>query len=78
MTTKTNPEAHEIAIAESLAIAAGRAAHDACAVAGQGQQQSQEIATALNKLSLRFAELALELAGGEARQGTRDESARGA
>jgi len=52
----------------TLAIAAGRACHGANVV-------NPESAAALNKLSLRFSELALELLWGEVEKGAGDEAA---
>ncbi|MNJ67999.1 hypothetical protein D3C77_642120 [compost metagenome] len=66
-TTKTIPDTMSITNAESLAIAAGRAALDA------NNAPNPETQKALSKLSLRFAELALELVGGES--GNSNESA---
>ena len=67
-TTKTFPSTADITNAVTLAIAAGRACHDA-------NVASPESSASLNKLSLRFSELALDLLGGEAGKGAGDEAA---
>lgn len=69
MTTKplTSIDVHT---ACTLAIAAGTASEYAAKVT-----YGTPVHTALEKLSLRFAELALEALGGESGQGTGDEAA---
>ena len=61
--------------ATTCAIAAGTASDYSIRAYSEGQKHT---GFALEKLSLRFAELALEALGGEPGQGTRDESANGA
>ncbi|MFY1029132.1 hypothetical protein [Pseudomonas asiatica] len=58
---------YDLTTASTLAIAAGTTSDYA------GRAASDEVAKSLNKLSLRFAELALEALGGE--PGKHDESA---
>jgi hypothetical protein len=72
MTTKPFP-AIDLTTASACALAAGTASDYAIRAFSDGQRVTGE---ALNKLSLRFAELALEALGGEPGQGTRDESPR--
>ena len=55
--------------ATTLTIAAGTSSDYA------GRAPTPEVARALEKLSLRFAELALEALGGESGKGTGDEAA---
>lgn len=56
------PSNADITIATTLAIAAGRAAADSAASVAASEH---EVGDSLRKLSLRFAELALESLGGE-------------
>lgn len=73
MTTTSPAALYDLTTACTLAIAAGTASDYACrAVNGSN---NAEVAKALNKISLRFAELALEALGGDAGQGTSDETA---
>ncbi|MDH0639079.1 hypothetical protein N5D52_19265 [Pseudomonas sp. GD03860] len=69
MTTKPFPSI-ELTTASTCAIAAGTASDYAIRAFSDGQK---ETGAALNKLSLRFAELALEALGGE--PGKHDEAA---
>ena len=57
----------------TLAIAAGTASDYAARAQSAGY--SPDVAKALEKVSLRFAELALEALGGEAGKGAGDEAA---
>lgn len=57
----------------TMAIAAGTASDYACRAQSAGY--SPDVAKALEKVSLRFAELALEALGGEAGKGAGDEAA---
>lgn len=69
MTTK-NTSCYDLHAATNLAIAAGTASDYA-----QRACPGTDVHKALEKLSLRFAELALEALGGEAGMVTTDESA---
>lgn len=60
----------DLTTASTLAIAAGTSSDYAIRALSEGQKATGE---AMNKLSLRFAELALEALGGE--PGKHDESA---
>ncbi|EPM0510232.1 TPA: hypothetical protein QDZ12_004204 [Pseudomonas putida] len=57
----------------TMAIAAGTASDYACRAQSAGY--NPDVARALEKVSLRFAELALEALGGEAGKGAGDEAA---
>ncbi|EKT4541528.1 hypothetical protein PshuTeo1_38110 [Pseudomonas hunanensis] len=57
----------------TMAIAAGTASDYAIRANSDGR--TPEVARALEKVSLRFAELALEALGGEAGKGAGDEAA---
>lgn len=68
----TTTPAVNLTDASTMAIAAGNASDYAIRAFSDGQHKTGE---ALNKLSLRFAELALEALGGEAGQAGSDEAA---
>ncbi len=71
MTTKPI-QSIDLSQAASLTLSAGTASDYAV------RSGHPAVAKELEKISLRFAELALEALGGEAGQGAHDESARGA